>query len=230
MTTVGRLSEKYPRGSTFLEAFTRTLCVDAIAERYDPATDSDPRLDVSKTSIERIVATPTYSDDLDYWKDGDIDVRRLLTHARQNLIDKSFFETTDGCIGLTSRNAQIGDDIWVVLGCDSPITARLMKSAEYRLVSPCYLHGVMNSETFLGPEPDGFKLLKTWDDELRLWVVRSLEIQTGEKFKLDRRLINLGLKDLSDEEETIQGPGRRLDIDQTNLRTSGVRVQKITFR
>jgi hypothetical protein len=88
----------------------------------------------------------------------------------------------------------------------------------------------MNSETFLGPEPDGFKLLKTWDDELRVWVVGSLEIQTGEKFKLDRRLINLGLKDLSDEEETIQGPGRRLDIDQTNLRTSGVRVQKITFR
>lgn len=77
-------------------------------------------------------------------------------NLRKHLPGRSFFETTDGYIGTSPADVKPDDKICVLLGGEAPFILRqLPDDSSYQVVGPCYLHGIMFGEAFLGaiPEP-----------------------------------------------------------------------------
>jgi hypothetical protein len=65
--------------------------------------------------------------------------------ARQSLIIYILIVTNTGYLGL--GNPQPGDEVWVLLGGNSPFVLRpVPDSSQYRLVGDCYVQGIMDGE------------------------------------------------------------------------------------
>ena len=61
--------------------------------------------------------------------------------------------SSNGLLGMVAESAQPGDAIAVLFGCSLPVLLRRVEgdAAEcYRLVGPCYVHGIMEGETVRG--------------------------------------------------------------------------------
>ncbi len=54
--------------------------------------------------------------------------------------------TLDGFIGLVPTDAQQGDVVCLLLGCNVPMVLRAVEDRQYKVVGGCYLHGVMEGE------------------------------------------------------------------------------------
>jgi hypothetical protein len=74
---------------------------------------------------------------------------QFLGCAMGTLRRHDIFFTKQSLIGLAPPRTIVGDECLVVQGCLEPFIARhVPKSTEFLLVGPCYLHGVMNGETY----------------------------------------------------------------------------------
>lgn len=62
-------------------------------------------------------------------------------------------------MGLVPATARVGDIVCVFLGCLTPMLVRPIneKESHYLLAGSCYIHGLMDSETLLGPLPEGWR-------------------------------------------------------------------------
>ncbi|KAK4450969.1 HET-domain-containing protein [Podospora aff. communis PSN243] len=70
-----------------------------------------------------------------------------------------------GYLGLAPSMAREGDLVCVFLGCYTPILLRRAeRSSSYVVVGPCYVHGLMNAEGFLGPVPSPWTARRTLHD------------------------------------------------------------------
>lgn len=54
--------------------------------------------------------------------------------------------TLNGSIGLVPNDAQQGDVVCLLLGCNVPIVLRAVEQNRYKVVGSCYIHGVMEGE------------------------------------------------------------------------------------
>ncbi|XMA20861.1 hypothetical protein WAI453_013652 [Rhynchosporium graminicola] len=81
--------------------------------------------------------------------------RRLPTSDEQVLI--ACGKTDEGYIGLCPDSAKCGDILAVLLGCDVSLILRSKQNslASFDIVGACYVTGIMNVETLLGPLPSG---------------------------------------------------------------------------
>lgn len=58
----------------------------------------------------------------------------------------------------TCSNCSVGDIICTFLGCHIPVILRQKTEDTYEFVGECYLHGIMNGESFLGPLPHPWRV------------------------------------------------------------------------
>lgn len=65
----------------------------------------------------------------------------------QAMYHRRLFTTCNGYIGIGSRTLRPGDRICVLLGCVVPLIVR-PRGNHYELIGECYIHGMMNGETF----------------------------------------------------------------------------------
>lgn len=64
-----------------------------------------------------------------------------------NLKMRRFVTTAGGRFGMTAKTAQIGDEIFVLLGCRLPLLLRpCPDDGTYRLIGECHIPGVMEGE------------------------------------------------------------------------------------
>jgi hypothetical protein len=57
-----------------------------------------------------------------------------------------FFRTSRGYLGLGTSNIAVGDQVWVIKNCHSPLVLRVANGESHHLVGGCYLHGQMHDE------------------------------------------------------------------------------------
>jgi hypothetical protein len=69
-----------------------------------------------------------------------------LNWAQLQINTHSPFVTENGFLGMSGHGIRAGDVIIVVPHCRVPFLARLVKSGFYKLVGPCYVHGIMDGE------------------------------------------------------------------------------------
>ena len=52
-----------------------------------------------------------------------------------------FFRTRRGYLGLVTSNIAVGDQVWVIKNCHSPMVLRVANGESHHLVGGYYLHG-----------------------------------------------------------------------------------------
>ncbi|KAF4616233.1 hypothetical protein G7Y89_g15171 [Cudoniella acicularis] len=143
----------YPTGEAVEEALWRTLCWNSDSQNRYPASEKIGESfrewyriltsNVTVDNIERLMRTETNS----------------FPHGA--LISTSPLCTTaNGYLAAVPYTAEVGDCITILAGRDHPFVLRPTRD-HYRLVGPCYVHGIMNGEAF----PDNL-------DELEWFSIR----------------------------------------------------------
>lgn len=80
----------------------------------------------------------------------------------EGLVDTSrrYCATKKDMIAVVPKVSDVGDKICLFYGCPLPYVIHLEKDGTYRLVGPCYLHGMMQGEAMQMPNVDEFFILR----------------------------------------------------------------------
>ncbi len=65
-----------------------------------------------------------------------------------------FFFDDQRYIGMCPLATLPDDQIWVVMGCHSPLVLHAQENGRYKIVGECFVQGLMDGEAFLGRIPD----------------------------------------------------------------------------
>ena len=145
--------EEYPpTGQSEREAFWRTLLSDQ-SPYVTNATDRRIPADTDLVSVfdrwaHRRALTPSLlPESMRRRKEAEVSQQRWLEALHQSVINKRFYITQAGYMGLAPKHIQVGDHICVFFGGKVPFALRKEKNADwYTLVEEAYLHGFMDGE------------------------------------------------------------------------------------
>lgn len=186
----------YPSGGTFVQALSRTMTSGAIFDFIYLKDGTYPTSQVAEAVVRRILSGVHFKG-----QDFQIgsDAQRFFKRMDWGSGGKNFIWGTNGYIGVGPPSTRIGDEIFVVVGCQQPLVLRRHPSGEheYSVVGECYVEGCTRAEPLLGNLPDyiGFTMRSSATTSDRSWCFRDL--RTGEVFYEDPRLEGLGV-DLED--------------------------------
>lgn len=158
VATVVGLDESYVTGGTFDEALSRTLVADGYFVslwRDEIATLWD--LYKRQFLAGGFVSHQATSDPqvLEQREKDFQEAWRYHTAMLKTTFGHSFFFTSKGYIGIASSMSQPGDGVMLIDGAQTPFVVRglegtmdaTMKLPYHLIISPCYVHGVMNGES-----------------------------------------------------------------------------------
>ena len=147
-------SDLYLNGESKFRAFCRTMLTDCNTLVRYSFFDHDPkRLLRLEEELRKIL-----SDTSANISDGTVAVLRRAAYSSR------FAKLSSGHFALIPNASKIGDDVCVLLGCSTPMALRRSLSSSpmrglptenssretisctYRMIGPCYVHGVMDGE------------------------------------------------------------------------------------
>ncbi|KAG0646983.1 Heterokaryon incompatibility protein [Hyphodiscus hymeniophilus] len=134
---------------------------------------------VGEMQPSKIQTLPTF-DEFKVFLSGGSD-NHTVFYIRQAIQGQSLFQTANGNFGIGSPFARTGDRIAVILGCNFALILRQEMSSGrdcFRIVGPCYISGIMNSETLLGPLPSGWNARFEIVQDLQLMMFMNGDIRT----------------------------------------------------
>ncbi|RGP78892.1 heterokaryon incompatibility [Fusarium longipes] len=97
--------------------------------------------------------------DLAHGRESRHDLTQYESNIIVGLVDSYCFITSDGYLGRCRTRGTVdivippGDEVFIPLGCQTPILVRPTTGGKHRTLGDCYVHGVMSGETLLGPLP-----------------------------------------------------------------------------
>ena len=218
------LRSSYIGSGSLLTAYCITLCANAFSDTYLPRLEIFPQFQQSLDFLSAILQpgtkqVPDYTPGtqaagfLDY----------VATYCRK----RSFVKTSEGYIGLAPRNAEPGDQICVLLGCNMPMLLRPTPNSQYEVVGSCYVHSLMNGEALFGPIPEPFQPICVLDEGKRLFFWGLVDHRTGKVQYNDPRIESLPRDDSNEAVPMVLFPDgsqqRRLTSEMIKKR--GVKLQ-----
>ena len=218
------LQGSYIGSCSLLTAYCITLCANKFSDKYMPRSEVFPHFQQSLNFLSAILQpgtkqVPDYS--------PRTHTARLVGYVAVYCTRRSFVTTCEGYMGLAPRNAQPGDQVCVLLGCDVPMLLRPAANSQYEVVGSCYVHGLMDGEALLGPAPEHLQPIYVLDEGKRLCFRRLLDHRTGKTQYNDPRVESLA-KDDSDEAVPMvllpDGSQQRL-LTPEMIKKRGVKLQ-----
>lgn len=103
----------------------------------------------------------------------DFEKSKFAKNVRTSLRGRSFFKTREGFFGVCPESVIDGDQVFVILGCSSPIVLRpvaIQGKTCHRIVGESYVPGIMHAEALLGQQPLGWSMSYK-SIERRVWPV-----------------------------------------------------------
>lgn len=174
------ISGLYAGGGDMIEAVCRTLCVNEVAETFLPPDHDFLELKKAKECILDVLRDPSALVHPYPQYQGQCDIA---------MSGRSFFTTREGYIGLAPKAVKQGDQICMLLGCNSPILLRSEGAGNHTVVGECYIQGLMDGEALLGPLPDHWQRVEiTHDPEDGANYDGFINHETGETRIEDPRL------------------------------------------
>ena len=171
-------SAPYVDGSDITEAFCRTLCMNDFSDNFVPVSSADPDFDISLRYLRSLLRGPS-SQIKPY--------NNFLDLVGSHLKGRHLFTTEEGYIGVAPEAVKIGDQVCVILGCESPLLLRLQENGMYVVIGECYIHGLMSGEALLGPLPIEWRCAKIYVDG-EGYYFGFVNRQTGDQVFEDPRL------------------------------------------
>lgn len=162
---------RYPGGGSLWDAYRVALCGNCLKDRTLPP-DISAYMDTedSHNALEGIVhgeEPPESLGDANLWHNTSAEYA-MCYQAQLGLQSSRFFIAEDGLMGWAPKQARPGDRVATMLGSQTPTVLRPAPSPgaeRYEVVGPCYLHGFMFGEAFLGPFPEGTRPVAHYADE-----------------------------------------------------------------
>ena len=112
---------------------------------------------------------------------------RVLRQVRGSaLLAGHGLQLITGHIGLAPSSVQPGDSVCILLGCGTPIALTPGSGGGRRVLGSCYIHGLSQGETLLGPMPADMKLVREGDSNQFRWGFQ--DTHTKELSELDPRV------------------------------------------
>lgn len=175
------LGASYLDRSDMLEAVCRTLCMDICVDSCTPARPGYLQLEKASQYLRRLSLSST----------GNAQpYEECLTRVEHYLKGRNFFTTKQGYIGLIPEAGKRGDQVCVILGCQSPMLLRRMGSGNMVVIGECYIHGLMNGEALLGTPSS--KWQNSWIVSVGSGYQKGfVDQETGENLFEDPRLREL---------------------------------------
>ncbi|KAF5251284.1 hypothetical protein FANTH_3576 [Fusarium anthophilum] len=149
------LTDPYPNGGTYLDAFAATLLQDVRVERR-PA-DGITLEHISARFIAEFLSTT--SKQVPKLSGGDLMEFVIWTRSK----GRAMITTERGSIGLACTFAKPGDVICVVLGCDFPALLRPCDNNNWKFLSDCYVWDLEATQGLLGPLPSPWQAQLFYD-------------------------------------------------------------------
>lgn len=183
---------KYPSGGFLLRAIARTVVCGALLDFVHVRDGNYPTSRIAEAVVNKFVSGGDLVDE-DY-KIGS-DAQRFLKRMDWGSGGNNFFLGTGGYVGVAPPSTKIGDEIFVVVGCQQPLVLRncLKGANRYSVVGECYVEGCARGEPLVGNLPDhiGFSMI---EGTAKLeWSRRFRDLRSGELFHEDPRLESLGV-------------------------------------
>ena len=160
-----------------------TLCCNDFADRYSPPLPNVVSFVFAHKYMHRIIDRPQ-----DSAFDDSYESKIFLTSVRSAIRGRSFFTTDGGYIGLAPIATKPGDQVCILLGCDTPLVLRPGGDGYHKVVGGCYIDGFMDGAAFLGPLPGNWQLVTRLYGEYSVSHYTFLNHQTGEFQFEDPRL------------------------------------------
>ncbi|KAL8646965.1 MAG: hypothetical protein Q9226_006629, partial [Calogaya cf. arnoldii] len=167
----------YLDGSDMLDAVCRTLCMDFLADNFTPALEKHPTLEMASQYIRRLSHDSTAEAQPSY-----------LSRVKYYMKGRYFFTTKQGYIGLLPEAGKRGDQVYVILGCQSPLLLRRMESGNMVVIGECYIHALMTGDALLGTLPPNWQFSRI----LNAGVVIEMVLLTERLEKTFLRIPGLG--------------------------------------
>jgi hypothetical protein len=175
-------TEIYPTGEHTDEVYTWTLSCGRFRERWPQS-----------------VVVPTFTDARAIFQQlrDDHDVNEIdkhdswLNEISHTLNGHQFFRCKEGYVGWGHEDAQVGDQVCIILGYQHPILLRPVQNGLFKIIGRCYVHGVIDAQAVLGPLPRPWRVVlrrSTWFDGASSLVERYVNSETHEETPQDPRL------------------------------------------
>ena len=161
----------------------RTICGNAFADKRTPPDTNLANFEISRKYIHRIIDTTR-----DTALVHSPEEQMYLAHVRYAIKGRSFFTTVDGYIGLAPLATKPGDEVCILLGCQSPLVLRRCGDGSHKVVGQCFIGGFMEGGAYLGPLPRKWQLRQRYFEEDSRNYHAFLNRQTGEFQIEDPRL------------------------------------------
>jgi hypothetical protein len=87
-------------------------------------------------TLEKMLRDPTWSSEI---------AAHLRSSISSATVNRKFLRTERGFMGLAPQPAEVGDEVWILLGCDVPMILRKCDDY-YTLVGECFVYGMMEGE------------------------------------------------------------------------------------
>jgi hypothetical protein len=83
----------------------------------------------------------------DVWSQWTLPAKDFCTIFKHGIENRNVCTTSSGKLGLCSKSAGAGDEVWLIRGHRSPVELRLHESSQgYTFIGDAYIHGIMYGE------------------------------------------------------------------------------------
>ncbi|KAI0973609.1 hypothetical protein F4678DRAFT_406179 [Xylaria arbuscula] len=135
---------------------------------------------------------------------------------------RSLIHTANGFVGLAHNHANVGDQVWSLLGCGVLMLLRPTGMSDHLVLSPCYIAG-------LGRFPDKIRPRQNYTNASYVFE----NIETGMRTALDPRLERLGIDLTQHRDQLENGDWPFLAVDPNILRpilqNQGVKLESVNL-
>jgi hypothetical protein len=169
----------YVAGGSFRNAYCDALSAGSFIDKY--------QRDSFKQLLEKIWNTDLGVAAGSKWTaplaPGSFDLlNSVYTHCRR----RTLCTTEQGYIVLAPGYAKRGDQVCVLLGCNSSMLLRPAGNRR-KVVGECYVPGLTSGEALAGPLPKGYRKEMVFDESRRAWSLKFRNISNNETISEDPR-------------------------------------------
>ncbi|KAH8744450.1 heterokaryon incompatibility protein-domain-containing protein [Diaporthe sp. PMI_573] len=218
------LDSDYVAGGTTLEAYVQATCFEAFADNFSPPLEHLPTLSASIEVTRQILSSEVSSKLLEAIKD---ETSLFLSRMYMTLGGRTLYEVESGYIGVGPTQIRAGDLLCVVLGSSLPMFLRRVDDRvnQYRLVGTCYARGISQCEAFLGPLPEGTKMIQTLQQGAASQWRRTFVDGNGKSSMMDPRLISWPIEKEDYRRKVERGEENFLEVEPELLKKNGIKVE-----
>lgn len=218
------LNRRHVTGVSMLEAYARTSVANALSENREPWLGEDPTLE----EAQEIVLNALNEEDRDQSPSKALPghTREIYKIMRAMLAGRKFMHGSGGYIGTVPQPTREGDEIYVLLGCHTPMVLRRVTDDVFRVVGECYVLGISEGEALLGPLPDGTTRRFASD---RKWGVHSyfVNTSTGKQQIMDPRLQKLPLSLRDFQKQLADNPHAKIELQPQQAQSVSPQMRQL---